>query len=229
MIASLGLQKTTLVDFPGRIAATIFTHGCPLRCPYCHNPELVFGPVPDTFLPVDEVFASLRRRSNVIESVAVTGGEPTAHTDLAAILERIHALDLAVKLDTSGAFPERLRTILNDGLADYVALDVKTSFGRYNRVGGNGEKVRRAIDVVTESGVACEFRCVLVPGLVDEATLYSIAEALPTGANLILTHFRPGGTLNPDWSTVPPIPHATAEAWAAALDTTHITCRLRGA
>ena len=130
-----GLQKMTLLDFPGRVACTVFTVGCNFRCPFCHNSSLVVNPeVPE--LSQDDFFAFLRKRQGLLEGVAITGGEPLLHADMPEFLEKIRALGYAVKLDTNGAFPERLKTVLDAGLADYVAMDVKNSREKYERTAG---------------------------------------------------------------------------------------------
>ena len=130
-----GLQKMTLLDFPGRVACTVFTVGCNFRCPFCHNSSLV---VPENLpeLSQAEFFAFLQKRRGLLDGVAITGGEPLLHADLPAFLEEIRALGFAVKLDTNGAFPDRLRAVLEAGLADYVAMDVKNRREKYEQTAG---------------------------------------------------------------------------------------------
>ena len=130
-----GLQKMTLLDFPGRVACTVFTVGCNFRCPFCHNRSLVVSPAVPEFSQ-DDFFAFLRKRKGLLDGVAVTGGEPLLHPDMPAFLEKIRSLGFAVKLDTNGAFPDRLRAILEAGLADYVAMDVKNSPEKYEQTAG---------------------------------------------------------------------------------------------
>ncbi|TVR85141.1 MAG: anaerobic ribonucleoside-triphosphate reductase activating protein, partial [Spirochaetaceae bacterium] len=131
----LGLRKTSLIDFPGRLAAVVFTHGCPLRCPFCHNPELVQGPLPESFLPAAEVLAFLRKRANLLSGVVISGGEPLLHADLPQLITKIGALGLGVKVDTSGALPQSLAEILRLEAVTYVAMDIKTAPGRYPELG----------------------------------------------------------------------------------------------
>ena len=130
-----GLQKMTLLDFPGRVACTVFTVGCNFRCPFCHNSSLVLQPdLPE--LDQAEFFAFLKKRQGLLDGVAITGGEPLLHPDMPDFLRRIRELGYAVKLDTNGAFPARLGAILDEGLADYVAMDVKNRPEKYALTAG---------------------------------------------------------------------------------------------
>ncbi|POR01029.1 hypothetical protein AU468_09185 [Alkalispirochaeta sphaeroplastigenens] len=171
----LGLQKTTLLDYPGRVAAVLFTQGCPLRCPYCHNPELLQGPPPDSFLPRGEIRAFLHRRRTVLEGVVITGGEPLLHQDLGDLVEEITSLGLAVKLDTSGAFPESLERILRDRPVDMVALDLKTRPERYHLVGGRGDDLLRSLEVLRAWGGRYLLRTTLAPQVVTPEDLDALA------------------------------------------------------
>ncbi|SIP87738.1 pyruvate formate lyase activating enzyme [Alkalispirochaeta americana] len=167
----LGIQKTTLLDYPGRVAAVLFTHGCPLRCPYCHNPELITGPEPDSFIPRGEIFEILERRKHLLQGVVITGGEPLLHQDLGDLVEEIASLGLAVKLDTSGAFPERLQEILGNHPIDLVALDLKTAPGQYHRVGGSGEAILQSLEVLRSWGGRYLLRTTLAPQVVTDQDL----------------------------------------------------------
>ena len=125
-----GLQKMTLLDFPGHVACTVFLGGCDLRCPYCHNYELATGKAP-AVMEEEELFSFLAKRTGLLDGVAITGGEPCLHQDLPDLLERIRGMGFAVKLDTNGTHPDMLRAVLSRGLADYVAMDIKNSPGKY--------------------------------------------------------------------------------------------------
>ena len=126
-----GLQKTTLVDFPGKVAATVFTRGCSFRCHFCHNPELV---IPEQFLeqiPEQEFFDFLISRLGKLQGVCITGGEPLLHVDADKFISHIKALGFAVKLDSNGSFPDRLEKIISDGDVDYIAMDIKSPLNKY--------------------------------------------------------------------------------------------------
>ena len=132
-----GLQKLTLLDFPDRMACTVFTFGCNFRCPFCHNASLVLSDrATEDTMPEEEFFDFLSRRKGILEGVCVTGGEPTLQPDLPAFLARIKAMGYAVKLDTNGTLPRRLEAILATKLVDYVAMDVKNSPARYGQTVG---------------------------------------------------------------------------------------------
>jgi len=129
-----GLQKLTLLDFPGKVACTVFTAGCDLRCPFCHNSGLLTAP--EDTIPEPEFFAFLEKRRGILDGVCVTGGEPLLQPDLPDFLARIRALGFLVKLDTNGTHPDRLVRLLESGLADYVAMDVKNCPARYGETAG---------------------------------------------------------------------------------------------
>lgn len=162
-----GLQKLTLLDFPGRTAATVFTPGCDFRCPFCHNADLVAGGGAGAQdVPVKEVLAFLEKRRGLLDGVCVTGGEPLMQPGLADFCARVRELGYAVKLDTNGSFPDRLRALLDAGLVDYVAMDVKNAPSRYaETVGVEGldlAAVRESIDLLMDGAVPFEFRTTVV-------------------------------------------------------------------
>ena len=173
-----GLQKMTLLDFPGRVACTVFTVGCNFRCPFCHNSSLVVGPeVPQ--LPQDDFFAFLKKRQGLLDGVAITGGEPLLHPDMPEFLEKIRALGYAVKLDTNGAFPDRLQKILEAGLADYVAMDVKNSKEKYELTAGVAgilPRVEQSMALLREGKTPFEFRTTLVDELHEPADFAAIGQ-----------------------------------------------------
>ena len=156
-----GLQKMTLLDYPGKIACTVFLPGCNLRCPFCHNASLV---LPDRLQPLmtqDELLEFLSTRTRKLEGVCVSGGEPTLHHDLPELLRQIRSLGFSVKLDTNGTRPTMLQTILDEGLADYVAMDIKNAPDKYAGTCGGADvlpAVQESIRLVMNSGVDYEFR-----------------------------------------------------------------------
>ena len=162
-----GLQKMTLLDFPGRVACTVFTVGCNFRCPFCHNSSLVLAPqVPE--LSQDTFFAFLEKRRGLLDGVAITGGEPMLHPDLPDLMRRIRSLGFAVKLDTNGSYPDRLATVLDEGLADYVAMDVKNSREKYEQTAGVPgilPQVERSVRLLMDGRTPFEFRTTLVDEL----------------------------------------------------------------
>jgi pyruvate formate lyase activating enzyme len=214
-----GLVPLSLVDYPGHAAVTVFTAGCPLRCPYCQNPRLVVGPFPPP-LPEEEVLAFLRRRRPHLHHLVVSGGEPTLHAGLADFLGRARRLGYAVKLDTSGSRPDVLAGLLAAHLCDYVAMDVKTRWARYGELGAaaDPEAHRRAAGLVRALAPDYEFRTTVVPGLVGLEDLRAIASELAGSRRFVLQQFVPGPhLLDPTWGAVAPSPDATLRAWAEEL------------
>lgn len=176
-----GLQKLTLLDFPGKTAATVFTPGCTMRCPFCHNADLVFDATasgPDD-VSVDEFFAFLGKRHGLLDGVCVTGGEPLLQPGLADFCARVKDAGFAVKLDTNGSFPDKLQELVEAGVVDYVAMDVKNAPGRYaETVGMPGldlAPVRASIDVLLGGAVPCELRTTVVRELHTADDLRALA------------------------------------------------------
>lgn len=160
-----GLQKMTLLDYPGKVACTVFLGGCDFRCPYCHNYELADG----TAKPVmsdEELMAFLRKRQGLLDGVAVTGGEPCLHKELPELMRKIRALGFAVKLDTNGYHPAMLKYLLTEGLVDYTAMDIKNSPEKYALTCGTGRLdfslIRESIRILMTSGADFEFRTTVV-------------------------------------------------------------------
>ncbi len=194
-----GLQKVSMLDFPGKIAAVVFTLGCPFRCPFCHNPELV---IPEKFVAAmdeTELWAFLASRKGMLEGVVITGGEPTLQPDLIEFMTRIHELGYAIKLDSNGAFPDRLERALASGVVDYIAMDIKAGADSYSAVAGvpiDMAKIRRSMELIRASGISYEWRTTIVPELPTDTT--EIAKLLKKGETIYLQKFRPSeGTIDP--------------------------------
>jgi pyruvate formate lyase activating enzyme len=198
-----GLQKTTLIDFPGKVACTVFTRGCNLRCPYCHNPELVSCDSDGDDLPAEsDFFPFLESRRGLLDGVCITGGEPVIQPDLVDFAAKIRESGFLVKLDTNGTRPQTLKALLEEGLLDFVAMDVKTSLEGYARDLGYAKKAGRiaeSIAIIKESGVEYEFRTTVVPDLVGENELFAIGRMIARGGpawRYVLQNFRPGNVLS---------------------------------
>ncbi len=194
-----GLQKVTLLDFPGKVACTIFTGGCNFRCPFCHNASLV---EPERFpAAMDEVelFAFLKKRQGVLDGVAVTGGEPLLHPDAADFLKRIRALGYAIKLDTNGSFPARLRAIVEAGLVDRVAMDIKNSPEKYAETVGVPRfdlgPVRESVSFLMEGRVDYEFRTTVVKPLHQAEDFAAIGQWICGAQEYHLQRFTDSGEL----------------------------------
>ena len=165
-----GLLKFSLIDYPGKVAAVIFTQGCNYRCPFCHNPELVLPERFNPSIPVDDVMAFLTQRRGQLQGIVITGGEPTLHADLKDFIRRIKALGFLVKLDTNGSRPDVLREILQEKCVDLVAMDIKSSLVGYCKASGVSadiEAVKASIALIKASGASYLFRTTVLKNIVS--------------------------------------------------------------
>ncbi len=198
-----GLQKLTLLDWPGRTACTVFLGGCDLRCPFCHNASLVEGPFP-AGLEEGELLRFLKKRQGLLDGVCVTGGEPLLRPELPGLLEEIRALGFPVKLDTNGAHPQALIGLWERGLVDYVAMDVKNSPSRYAGTAGvpglDLGPIRESVSWLLEDHVDYEFRTTVVSPLHDEGSFLEIGPWLQGARRYFLQAFVPQDTLPADLS-----------------------------
>ena len=196
-----GFQKTSLIDYPGRISSVVFTLGCNLRCPYCHNWRIVKETAP--FITEEEILRMLLSRARYIDSIVVTGGEPTIQPDLPLFLRKLKNLNFHVKLDTNGLKPEVLERCLP--YVDYVALDVKTTLKKYRLLGAvDPSPLLKTIDLLKNSGVDYEFRCTVVPKIIDPEDLGEFAELVKGAKLLALQQFNPEDPLDPAFKAVKP-------------------------
>ena len=194
-----GLQKLSMVDFPGKLAATVFTGGCNLRCPFCHNAPLVLrvGETPE--LTAEEVLTFLRSRRGLLDGVVLSGGEPLLQRDAAAFLREVKSLGFAVKLDTNGCFPEALAAILEEGMVDYVAMDIKNRPekcpGTVGIPGFDAAPVLESAELLRRSGVDYEFRTTVVKEFHTAEDIRAIGEWLNGSKRYFLQQFVDSGDL----------------------------------
>lgn len=193
-----GLQKMTLLDYPGYVACTVFLGGCDFRCPFCHNYELVTGeaaPVMDD----QELMAFLEKRKGLLDGVAITGGEPCLHADLPDLLRRIREMGFRTKLDTNGNHPQMLSAILEEGLADYVAMDIKNSPGKYAMTAGcetiDMDNILKSISLLIGGTVDYEFRTTVVAQLHDEQDFEEIGQMIRGAKRYYLQSFTDRDTV----------------------------------
>ena len=188
-----GLQKMTLLDFPGKVACTVFLGGCDLRCPFCHNAELIDGTAP-AVMDSAELLAFLQKRKGLLEGVAVTGGEPLLReAELTELAERIRDLGYPLKLDTNGTHPERLREMTERGLVSYVAMDIKNAPERYAETCGLEKidlaPVRESVSLLMEGKTDYEFRTTVVAELHDEESFRGIGRWIAGARRYYLQKF----------------------------------------
>lgn len=201
-----GLQKLTLLDFPGHTACTVFLAGCNFRCPFCHNFELAAGPSAP-LMDEEELLAFLQKRKGLLDGVAITGGEPLMRRELPELLRKIKALGYLVKLDTNGSFPTRLKEVVAQGLVDYVAMDIKNAPDRYGKTVGfeklGLDPIKESAAFLMTGAVEYEFRTTVVQQLHRPQDLAAIAEWLAGAKRYYLQQFRQSEQV-PDQSLTPP-------------------------
>lgn len=199
-----GIEKFTLLDFPGKVACIIFTGGCNFRCGFCHNPEFVLpeeiAKISHSFIPEKAVLNFLARRKGMLQGVVITGGEPTLMPDLEAFISKVREMGFAVKLDSNGNRPAIIRSLVESGLVEYVAMDFKTSLPDYRKLVGDWADeiaLRESIDFIKGNGVEYEFRTTLVREVHTREILAAMRETLSGAKRLFLQPFRNEITLNP--------------------------------
>lgn len=197
-----GFQKVSLIDYPGKISAVVFTQGCNFRCPFCHNPELVD---PERFanrIPEPEILAFLEKRKGRLDAVVITGGEPTLQSELIPFTIHLKAMGYLIKLDTNGALPDVLENMLGRRLIDYLAMDIKAPLERYGEITKTKtdvERIRRSISLIMGSGVDYEFRTTAVRSLLGLQELEAIGRLIPGAKRFVLQKFVPTKTLDRDY------------------------------
>jgi pyruvate formate lyase activating enzyme len=210
-----GIQKTSLIDFPHRIATVLFTPGCNLRCPFCHNWRLVLEPKPP-FLNEETVFKILESRRKYVNAVVITGGEPTMYKDLPLFIKSLKERGFSVKLDTNGFLPHVLEACLTH--VEYVALDVKTSLEKYSLLGARDTTdFLRTIEILKNGNVDYEFRATVVPGFIDAEIIPKIGELVEGGKRFAFQQFVPGDTLNKDFNGIKPYPPEVIAGFAETM------------
>ncbi len=216
----MGLHKLSLIDYPGKLCATVFTAGCNFRCAYCYNIAMV---VDHQFMPLiseEEVISLLMERRGFLDGLCLGGGEPTLHLRLPGFLRRVKGLKFSVKLDTNGSRPRMLGKLIEDGLVDYVAMDVKAPLQRYAdvvRFKVDVEAVKQSIRLLRRSNIDYEFRTTVVPGLLNGDDLEEIAKTLVGSKRYVIQQFKPGKTLCPEFSEVKPYGEDELESFRARV------------
>ncbi len=197
-----GFEKCTLIDFPGKIACMVYTIGCPFRCPYCHNPELV-DETASVFFDEQEIIYFLETRKGLLDGVVITGGEPSMHGDnLISFIKKIKKIGFLVKLDTNGVAPLFLQRVIAEKLIDYIAMDIKAPFSKYSEVVGRPvyiDAIKKSISCIMQSGIPYEFRTTLVKSQLSFGDIKEIGESLEGAQMYYLQKFIPTKILNPQF------------------------------
>ena len=213
MQIKIALRKTSLIDYPGCISSVIFFPGCNLRCPWCHNRDLVLGNETKDLVPLEEGLAHLLKRQSVLGGVVLSGGEPCIHAELPGIIEEIKKLSLKVKLDTNGMFPAVLEKLFSrkETLPDYIALDLKIAPRRYSELKSRepDDTLSQSAALINNSGIFHEYRTLALPGgFITENDIEALAP-LTDDSPWYFRPFRAGNCLDPSWDS---LEKSTAEA-----------------
>lgn len=229
-----GLQKTTLIDYPGKIACTIFLIGCNFRCPFCYSAELVLPEKIKNQPRIDEkeLFRFLKERRKYLEGVVICGGEPTIHSDLSDFLLQIKKMGYLIKLDTNGTQPDIIKKLIDKKLVDYIAMDIKAPLEEEKYAAASGvkvdlEKIRQSIALIKNSGIDYEFRTTVVPTIHQLEDILNIAQAIAPAKKFYLQNFRPEKTLNENLLQVKPFSETDLEMILEKIKNLFKECRIR--
>jgi len=192
-----GLIKSSLIDYPGKITAVVFTQGCNLRCPFCHNPDLISIKGKEVYSEAD-FFTFLEKRKGLLDAATITGGEPLLHKDLGIFIEKIKKMGYFVKLDTNGTNPRFLKKLLETKNVDYVAMDIKNRLSKYYESSGLADtgNIKKSIKIIMDSGVDYEFRTTVLPKLHTEEDFDEIGKTIRGASKYFIQNFRPENTLD---------------------------------
>lgn len=194
-----GIQKLTLLDFPEKVACTVFTAGCNFRCPFCHNASLVVDIPPVGEISEEEFFSFLKKRQGILDGVCVTGGEPLLQPEIETFIRKIKELGYAVKLDTNGSFPKKLKMLVENGLVDYVAMDIKNCLEDYGVTAGlsglDVSSIQESVEYLKEKHVSFEFRTTVVKGYHFEESFEKIGQWIQGTEKYFLQNFVDSGDL----------------------------------
>lgn len=193
-----GLQKLTLIDYPGYVACTVFTHGCNFRCPFCHNAGLVIDKPAEKNSSEEEFWELLKKRKGILEGVVITGGEPLLQQNIEKFAEKIKELGYKIKLDTNGSFPGKLKLMINEGLVDYVAMDIKNSPAKYSLTAGTPVDLNAVFDsaaLLLTGNVPYEFRTTAVNGLHTEEDFIEIGRRIKNAKQYFIQCYKDSGNI----------------------------------
>jgi len=228
----VGFQKTTLLDFPGKVACTVFMGGCNFRCPFCHNSALLFSDTMPEEVPENVLFDYIKKRKGILDGVCITGGEPLLGSSTEELMLRLKEEGLAVKLDTNGSFPERLERVINNGLVDYVAMDIKNSRKNYARAIGlekyDTAAVEKSVSLLLEKKVQFEFRTTVVKGIHEKLDFIDIASWIQGADRYYLQAFVDSGSILDKENKYYAFSREEMEEFAEIVSRTVSTVEIRG-
>ena len=227
-----GLQKLTLIDWPGKLACTVFLTGCNFLCPWCYSRELV---LPEEIkkqlkIPQKDFFNFLKKRKGLLEGVVLCGGEPTINKELPIFAKKIKKLGFLVKLDTNGSNPKMIKELIDKELIDYVAMDVKLPKERYSEIFARKAKIKdieKTIKILKEAKIDYEFRTTIVPTIHQKEDILKIAHWIKPAPKYYLQNFRPEKTIDPSFEKIKPYPKSYLLQAQKAISPFFETCQIR--
>ena len=231
MVEIKGIEKFAPRDFPGHISSTVFLGGCNLRCPYCHNADLVLRPQTLPAFPLDYFVDFMKVRKDWLEGICVTGGEPLIHEDIAEFFRVIKKQNLLIKLDTNGTFSERLEFLIDSKLIDAVAMDVKAPWSKYSEATGvkaDIQEIQKSIIVLREAEIESVFRTTVIPGLVEAKEIEEIGKMLNGAKIFQIQPFDPNNTLDERYSEKKPFSREELLNFARIVEPFFQEVRLEG-
>ncbi len=205
-----GFLGTSLIDYPGKISAIVFTGGCNFRCPFCHNSDLVIALDTLPTITEEEFFKKIDKRRGFIDGIVITGGEPLINKDILNFIEKIKEREFLVKLDTNGSFPELLNEILDADIVDFIAMDIKSSPEKYSMASGvkvDLSKIEKSIELIMKKSPDYEFRTTVVPGITEEEDMIDMVKMIEGAKSYAIQQFRPMKVIDPRYLTIKPFPH----------------------
>ncbi len=196
-----GFDPFTLSDYPGEIAAIVFTQGCNFRCPFCHNGSLIPADnLESNLIPQTKILSELKAKSKKLDALVISGGEPTLQPDLPDFIRSCKSMGFKIKLDTNGSRPDIIEKLIHDNLLDYIAMDIKAPLESYERLAGvkiNTELIQQSITVIAQSGIPHQFRTTNVNSLLTQDDLDKIRTHIPQNSTYIIQDFKPDNVYNP--------------------------------
>ena len=226
-----GLQKTTVIDYPNKVAAVIFTRGCNFRCPFCHNPELVNPEKYIPEIPEEKILNFLKKRQGVLDAIVITGGEPLIYNDIEEFIKKARDLGYLIKLDSNGTNPELLEELLDKKLVDYVAMDIKNILEKYSETTGtkvNTDDIEKSIKIIINKAPDYEFRSTILPKLHTQEDIKKMGELVKGAKKYYLQNFRPEQTLDPAYNEEKPFTEEDLKKFQGILRDYVDKCEIRG-
>jgi len=216
-----GFQKTTLVDYPNKVACTIFLPNCNFRCGFCHNRDLVLNPDSLPTIKEEEILNYLKEKKKWLDAVCISGGEPLLHKELANFLEKIKQIGYLTKIDTNGTVPDFLKELIDKNLIDYIAMDIKNSLENYNKTAGLNadiEKIKQSIKIIKNSGKGYEFRTTVTPTIHTKENIKKIGQLLEGTKKFAIQNFKPAKeVIDPKYKDVKPFSKEELEEFKEIL------------